>query len=235
MKSIIRKAAEGVALAALGLGALACATTHQTRKVETSGFLGDYSQLREGKGEEALLVYVDEKADFKKYRKIMLDPIAIYADEKSLFGGVSQEDQQALVNYFDATIREKLGPDYEFVDKAGPDTLRMRVAITEAKGAKVLMNVVSSFTPIGLGLSSLKKIATGTHTAVASTSAEMELLDSATGKRLMAGVDERAGRKFGGPKAKLSQWEQVRDAFDFWAARMQTRLAELRGDPPPAR
>lgn len=219
--------------AAIGVAALCagCAsTTHQTRSVEPSGFLHDYSQLREGKEGEPLLAYVDDKADFKKYRKIMMDPVVIYAEEKSLFGGVSREDQLALVNYFDATIREKLGHDYAFVDKPGPDVMRLRAAIADAKPGKPLMNVASSFTPMGLGLSTLKKIATGTHNAVGETSAEVELLDSQSGVRLMAAVDERAGRKFAGPKAKLAPWEQVRNALDFWAARMQARLAQLRGE-----
>ena len=44
-------------LCVLALALLAsCATTRQTRSVETSGFLGDYSMLRGGKGEEAQLV-----------------------------------------------------------------------------------------------------------------------------------------------------------------------------------
>jgi hypothetical protein len=45
--------------AIFALLAAGCVSTHRARSVETSGFLGDYSNLREGEGEEALLVYVN--------------------------------------------------------------------------------------------------------------------------------------------------------------------------------
>ena len=44
-----------------------CATTEQTRSVEPSGFLGDYSRLQPGKSGQALLVYIDGTADFSRY------------------------------------------------------------------------------------------------------------------------------------------------------------------------
>ncbi len=50
-------------IALLALFLAGCATTTQTRSVEKSGFLGDYSMLEEGEGDEALLLYVDEGAD----------------------------------------------------------------------------------------------------------------------------------------------------------------------------
>jgi hypothetical protein len=39
--------------------------------VDTAGFLGDYSMLREGEGKEAQLVYLNPGADFSGYDAIM--------------------------------------------------------------------------------------------------------------------------------------------------------------------
>lgn len=221
------------ALAALSLGLHACTTTMKTRSVEPSGFLGDISQLQEGGFGKAGLVYFDETAPWASYDKILLEPVQLYAAPGSKLEKLDPEQAKALLDYFDATLREHLGADYQFVDEAGPGTLRMRVALTEAKGAKVVLNVVSSVTWPGLALSTLKRVATGTHSAVAQTQAEMELLDAATGKRLAAAVDRRAGRKVTFRLDKFSRYAQVRDSFDYWAARMAERLEAARAGVAP--
>jgi hypothetical protein len=57
-------------------------------------------------------------------------------------------------------------------------------------------------------------------------SVEGELLDTATGKRIAAVIDRRAGTK--SLSGGFSRWGDVQDAFSFWARRMQTNLALLR-------
>ena len=86
-----------------------CAT-HQGRSIETSGFLGDYSQLREGTGKEAKLTYVNPQTDFRRYNKIILDPIKVYPGTKdSKLLKISPEDMIKLLDYLDATLRGKTG------------------------------------------------------------------------------------------------------------------------------
>jgi hypothetical protein len=217
----------------LTLGLLAglvcgCTSTYKARSVKTSGFLGDYSQLTAGEGDEALLRYVNPKADFKTYKKIMLDPVRVYAAKDSALAKLSKEDLQGLVNYLDATLRETLKADYTFVDKPGPDVMRLRVALTDAKGSRVIMDTISSVTPPGIALSAVKTVATGSSTAVGSASAECEGIDSVSNERLFAGVDARIGRKYTGKFDKFSKWHTAKDAFDYWALRLQTRLGEQR-------
>lgn len=217
----------GLALAAGLLSG--CASTYQARKAEPSGFLGNYSQLRTGEGDEALLVYVHPKADFKIYSEILLDPVQIYATKGSALAKLPREDLQRLVNYLDATLREHLKADYAIVTQAGPGVLRLRVAITEAKGAKVAMDTFSTLMPIGLALSEGKNLATGSHTAVGSVGVECEALDGQSNARLFAAVDERVGNKITGKFDKFDKWRTTTDSFDYWAERLQIRLKEERG------
>jgi hypothetical protein len=198
------------------------------RTVKQSGFLGDYSQLHKGKEGQARLVYFNPAADFKRYTKILFDPITIYAAEKSALAKLPEEDLQACVNYLDAAVRDALSPEYTFVEAAGPDVLRLRIAITEIKGANVAMNTVSTIMPVGLALSSVKKVATGTHSGVGLTSIEMELKDSESGERLAAAVDGRSGKKISGKMDKFDKYAAVNDAFDYWAKRLEQRLSEAR-------
>jgi hypothetical protein len=202
-----------------------CSSTHQTRKVETSGFLGDYSQLVGGSGDEAQLIYINPQADFNAYTRILMDPVKFYSDKNSKLEG---EDKKRIVDYLHATILEQLKYDYTFVNKPSEGTMRLRVAITEARGSKVVMDTISSIIPIGMALGLVKKVATGTNLSVGKASVELEILDSQTGERLVAAVDERAGRKYTGKFDKFQKYHTVEDAFDFWAEKLKKRLAEFR-------
>jgi hypothetical protein len=124
-------------------------------------------------------------------------------------------------------LREQLGKDYQIVNTAGPGVLRLRVALTEAGAGKPLLGVISSMSPPGIALSSLKTVATGKGTGVGTARVEMELLDAQTRQRLAAGVDAQSGNKrdfFG----NFDKWDDAQDAFDGWAAKLRARLMELR-------
>jgi hypothetical protein len=216
---------------ALSAGLLAgCTSTYQARRATKSGFLGDYSRLRPGKADQALLVYVNPRANFRVYNKIMLDPVRIYAAGNSSLAKLPREDLQRLVNYLGATLREHLKEDYAVVDQAGPGVMRLRVAITEAKGAKLVMDTISTLMPMSLAISEAKNLATGSHTAVGSAGVECEAVDSVSKTRLFAAVDERVGRKVTGKLDKFEKWRTANDAFDYWAERLQTRLREERSN-----
>jgi len=79
---------------------------------------------------------------------------------------------------------------------------------------------------MALGL--VKKVAVGTNLSVGKARVEMELQDSQTGERLIAAVDERAGRKYTGKMDKFDKYHTVEDAFDYWSKKLKKRLKELR-------
>ena len=226
-------------LASVLLGALAlggCASTYQQRSVKGSGFLSDYRQLKDRGGDTAMLSYIDPKVNFRAYNKIMLEPVRAYVSGKdSSMAKLSKENQQKLLNYFDARLRENLKRDFALVNQPGPGVLRIRVALTEATGSNVALDTVSTILPIGLALSSVKAIATGEHLNVGTIGAECEGLDSMTNKRLFAAVDARVGRKITMKFDKFSKWHAAEDACDFWAEQLHERLLEKSGRRPASR
>ncbi|MDD5282389.1 MAG: DUF3313 domain-containing protein [Candidatus Omnitrophica bacterium] len=193
-----------------------------------SGFLGDYSKLHRGKSGQAEFTYRDPNMDLSKYQRVMLDPVQLWAAETktSALSKLSREDQQLLVNYLYVALRDALQKDYVIVNEPGPDVMRVRCAITEARSTSPVKDLLSTITPAGLGISYAKRIVLGIHSGVGVVSVEGELLDSITGQRLAAVVDRRAGTK--SVLGKPTRWGDVQDAFNFWARRMQTNLAVLR-------
>jgi hypothetical protein len=207
---------------------IGCGSTYQARSAKTSGFLGDYSMLRKGGSGEALLVYIDTEADFKAYGKVLMEPIKVYTGKDGKLAKLPKKDVKRIVDYLDATIREQLKKDYTLTDQAGPDVMRLRVAVTEAEASAVVMDTVSSIIPVGVALSTLKRAAFGSHLSVGRAGVEAELQDSVSGKRLLAAVDRQVGRKYTAKFDKFEKWHAVQSAFDHWAVRLKERLTELR-------
>ena len=211
----------------LALGA-SCSTTYQARHAKPSGFLGDYSQLRKGKGQEPLLVYFNPAADVRAYDRILIDPVVGYLGQGSRLNRLSPADRQALLDYFHAALREQLGRDYALAARPGPGTLRLRIAVTDARGTKPVADTLSTVVPVALAVSALERVALGKTLTTGSVRIEAEALDAETGVRLAAMVDERVGAKVTGRLDKWSKWQDARDAFDYWSARMRGSLREFR-------
>lgn len=215
----------GFLFACFALTLNACPATLQSRSAKPAGFLKDYSQLKKGEKDQALLVYINSDANFSNYKKIIIDPITIWRIEKSSLDKLSDEDRSRLADYLHVAITLKLSEDYIIVLDPGRDVMRLRVAITEGKGSRVVLDTLSNILPPAIALSALKQIATGTPAAVGKAGIEGEVLDSLSNHRLGAFVDRRVGGK--AFKGKFNKWDDVQKAYDWWADRMKTRLAEL--------
>jgi hypothetical protein len=204
-----------------------CGTTQQVRKVRTSGFLGDYSQLDPGKSGEALLVYRNPAADFVAYDRVLVDPVAVWRGSGSELEEVPEEDLEKIANYLHRVLVDRLSEDYEVVSTPGPRTLRIRAAITELAQSWVPLDTVSTIEPFTRLASEVTRLATGTHLFVGNAGVEGEIVDATSGARLLAAVDHRAGEKV--LRGSQSSWDDVKGAFDFWATRLRDRLRQERG------
>ena len=76
MKKYIGMMVVGGLVAAVAAG---CASTGKARKVKESGFqpAANYALMKKTKGDIAQLLYVNPKANFKQYTKIIVDPVTI--------------------------------------------------------------------------------------------------------------------------------------------------------------
>lgn len=203
---------------------LGCATTQQAETVTKSGFLGDYSKLKAGKGDQALMVYKNPRAAWGMYTKIMVDPVSIYMTREAELRGDSKEERKELATYFNAALHEELKKNFKIVKTPGEDVLRLRVALRDGDQSEVLMDTISTVMPIGLALSSVKRQALGSDTAVGFAQAEADLRDSVDGTRLAAAVDKQFGTK--ALRSKFGTWNHAKEAMDHWAEQISARLLE---------
>jgi len=201
-----------------------CAQNKQARKVGTSGFLGDYSMLQEGKAGEALLLYLNPNADWASYDKILFESVTIWHGEDSKLDDVPKNDLQHLANYLHTAIVTKLRTDYEIVKEPGPDVLRVRMAITDAEKSKDVLDVFLTMEQQDLHLPGDKVMTVDASSVAGRVEIEGEITDAKSGVMLAAAVDNRSGSK---SDLKVS-WNDVEQAFQYWAERLNQRLRELR-------
>jgi hypothetical protein len=227
----------GVLIGGLLLAGAGCSTNRQqtTGTPETSGFLGDYSQMQAGLADRANLYYEAPNVNWAKYTKVWIKPIELWnsGDPDSPMGKISADDQQKLVDLLNTSLVNALSTNYTIVDQGGPDVLIVHAAITEAKKSKPVIGVVSAvYLPLKV-ISLGKQAIAGTGIGVGSVTIEAELLDGDTNERLVAVVDSRSGTtalrsKFDGT------WGDVEQSFDWWAARLDQRLTEEKSGTTPS-
>ena len=213
-----------------------CAATQEAKSVEKSGFLGDYSLLKEGQRstikegaeDQALWIYKNPSVDWRKYRKVQLDPVTVWMSQKdSQLKDVSVEDRQRLAALLWSQLDEQLRKDYQMTSQAGPDVMRIQAAITEAGSSNAVLDTVTSIIPQTRLLSGMKSLATGVSAFTGSASVEMKVTDTETGTILVAAVDRRGGTK--SLSGVTNSWNDVEQAYRFWAEKVRYRACQWRG------
>ena len=216
-----------LAIAAL-LGACAPTQTKQAPSVKPSGgFLGDYSKLHPGAPGEALLLYRAEGLNLAPYTKMILDRVEVWDDARAR-GEQLREDKQRLADLLYGTVLTRVRTYYVMTQTPGPDTIRLRIGLTEAQASSPTLDVLSMVGPVTGTISKANEVATGTQAFVGAASAEAEVLDTATGRVLLAAADRRVGQKaFTG---STGSWSDVQNGFIAWAERIVARL-QAEGGP----
>jgi hypothetical protein len=207
------------------LAAVGCGAVRGRRGApEEAGFLRNYGQLAEREGYEAQLVYVNPRADWSRYAAVEIDSVTLWASSATV--KLSKEDQQMLTDLVYKAMHEQLGKQFRLVTDPGPDVLRLRAALTQAKGANVPLRTMSTLVPQALILGTAVGLSADTASTVGTATLEMELLDSITGERLAAAVDQRAGTKSLLTTRTFTTWGDVEAAANFWAERTAQRLVK---------
>jgi Protein of unknown function (DUF3313) len=202
-----------------------CAHRRPVPPADASGFLDDYTLLREGGANELHLVYRNPKADWHAYAGVLLEPVTLWRSGRKSLEPVPQEDLLRLVTDFQSAVRGQLERDFRFVDQPGPGVMRIRLAITDAHASDPVLDVLTasrgSGRPHPAGAGALHP---ETRRFLESAAIEGDIRDSQTNTLLAEGVDRRR-REI--PASET--WGEVDHAFTVWAERMSARLETRTG------
>ncbi len=212
------------------LALCACAATQQAPLAQVqaapiTGLLTDTDQLTPGGPGQASLRYINPSVDWKSYTKIIIEPVTFWGGSST---DASTATQQMLCDYLYNALNEKLAANLQIVTEPGPNTLVLRVALTNVTASTPGLRTISVVVPQARLLTALGNVVTGNQAFAGSAQGEGELTDSVTGERLAAFVDKtQAAASI--TNAGSWQWGDVKTVMDSWVTLMQTRLTQLQG------
>ena len=211
----------------IGVAMLAACTTTQKATVSQAdikcGFIGPVcSQLKTGApGQQIAWLYTNPAVDWAKYKKLMIQPVTYWDDEKSK---VSVENQHRLTNFLYATLEQDMTKQFQVSDQDGPDVMQLQVALIDVSAATPVLRTITMVIPQARILATIKRGITGSYPFVGGVQAEFKLTDSLTGQVLAAGVDRRIG---GGNISTAAQWEwgDAENVMKAWSKLAAERLS----------
>jgi len=213
---IMKKAAILVLTVAIGFAI--AASTGFAADIQYSGFFGNpsvYDLLKPGPEGGAKLRWIKDGVQPEKYDKFMVDSVIFYLADKSDYKGIDPEEMKELADQFNREIVAAFKDRFPIVAEPGPSVVRIRIAITNIKQSRPGVSVVTSIIPVGIGVSLVKKGATGGWSGSGETGIEIMALDSMTNDILILLVDARKAEF----EQRFSKWGSATDAFKFWAER----------------
>ena len=116
--------------------ALLASCSTSGRPPGTSGFLGDYSVLVNGRADQARLIYFHPAADFSKYDAIIIDPIQVWDAKESVPLGTPSAELDEQARYFHETLRRHLEGAYRVIEVPEGNAMRLRIGLTAGLGSR---------------------------------------------------------------------------------------------------
>ena len=191
-----------------------------------SGFLdGYYKDLKPGPEGGVKERWLKPGVDFSKYDKVMLDGVVFYFAPDSDDKGIDPEQMKELSDAFNKELVNALKDKYPIVADPGPGVLRIKIALTGIKQSRPVLSGITSIVPVGIVISSVKRVSTGSWTGSGATRGEVMMIDPGNDEVIGVAVDEQAA----GFTDRFSKYGSAEEAFKFWAGRMKVFLDQAHG------
>jgi hypothetical protein len=190
-----------------------------------TGFLGAYAgNLKPGPEGGAKLTWLKPGVDFSRYKKVMVDYVVFALAEDSEYKYIDGNEMKTLGDAASLALVKAIEKKFPVVSEPGPDVVRIRIAIVDLKQSSPVSSTVTSVIPVGLGISLIKKSATGAWSGSGMTQVAAMFLDSMTNEVIVAGYDEYSA----GFTERFTKWGSVEDAFSYWGERGLKSLEVMR-------
>lgn len=157
--------------------------------------------------------------DWRRYHKLMIDPVAVYSGADNQFGDLPAEDQRKLANYMESTFAQKLGKRFELTNAPAQDTLRLKLTLTGAETSTAVLSTVSHFDIAGGLYNGVQAVRGGKGSFTGSVTYVVELYDASSNRLLQAYVSKQypnamnIGATFGSLGAAKTGIEKGADAL----------------------
>jgi len=212
-----------VCIASLAL--MGCASK-VTQPNEYSGYLGDYSRLKEEKSPSGAEVmrWVDPKIDLGKYSSVYIEPTQLYPKPQPTVK-IPAATLAGITSYYDQALKREAGKSLPLANSPGPGVLVVRAAIT-AVGSKTEGLKPYEVIPIAL-VAAAVSTASGIRDQETTLGTEAVFLDGANNAVIAQVVRKGTGKPLSNA-SQVMKPDDVKNVIDGWASDLHQSYLRLK-------
>ena len=202
-------------LCVASLGIAGCAS-QVTQPDEYSGFLSNYSQLKQAKSPSGVEVmrWVDPQLDLSRYNAVYIEPTQFYPKPQAT-AKIPDSTLNGINTYYNQALKRELAKSLPLANAPGPGVIVVRAAIT-AVSSKTEGLKPYEFIPVAL-VAAAVSTGTGIRDQETTLGTEAQFLDGANGKVLAQVVRKGTGKPLEND-AQVMKADDVKSVIDGWAS-----------------
>ncbi|WP_434570595.1 DUF3313 domain-containing protein [Pseudomonas sp. Z3-6] len=206
--------------------ALAGCSSKVTQPDEYSGFLGDYSRLKEEKSPSGAVVmrWIDPKIDPGKYTHLYIEPTQLYPKPQPTVK-IPQATLSGITAYYDQALKREAEESLPLATAPGPGVLVVRAAIT-AVSSKTEGLKPYEVIPIAL-VAAAVSTASGIRDQETTLGTEAVFLDGGTHAVVAQVVRKGTGKPLSN-ESQVMKPDDVKGVIDGWASDLHQSFLKLK-------
>ncbi|MBC8996827.1 DUF3313 domain-containing protein [Pseudomonas sp. N40(2020)] len=193
---------------------------------EYSGFLKDYSQLKEAKSPSGAEVmrWIDPKADINKFTSVYVEPTQLYPQPQPTTK-IPQQTLNGITSYYDKALKREIGKSLPLANGPGPGVMVVRAAIT-AVSSKTEGLKPYEVIPVAL-LAAAVSTASGIRDQETTLATEAVFLDGGNNKVVAQVVRKGTGKPLAN-ESQVMKADDVKNVIDGWASDLNQSYLKLK-------
>ncbi|NYH12137.1 DUF3313 domain-containing protein [Pseudomonas moraviensis] len=207
------------------LGVVGC-SSKTVAPDEYSGFLKDYSQLREAKSPSGAEVmrWIDPKIDIGKFTSVYIEPTQLYPKPQPTVK-IPQQTLNGITSYYDQALKRELGKSLPLASGPGPGVIVVRAAITAVSSKTEGLHAYEVI-PVAL-VAAAVSTASGIRDQETTLATEAVFLDGGTNKVAAQVVRKGTGKPLEND-SQVMKADDVKSVIDGWAADLHQSYLKLK-------
>ena len=212
-------------LCVASLGLTGCASK-VTQPDEYSGFLSDYSHLKQAKSPSGAEVmrWVDPKLDLSRYTAVYVEPTQ-FSPKPQDTAKIPESTLNGINTYYNQALKRELEKSLPLANAPGPGVIVVRAAIT-AVSSKTEALAPYEYIPVALVVAAAST-ASGHRDQETTLGTEAQFLDGASGKVIAQVVRKGTGKPLAN-EAQVMKADDVKSVIDGWASDLHQSYVKLK-------
>jgi len=191
-----------------------------------SGFLKDYSQLKETESPSGgtVMRWIDPKLDVNKYNSVYIEPTQLYPKPQPTVK-IPQATLNGITSYYDQALKREIGKSLPLAAGPGPGVIVVRAAITAVSSSTEGLKPYEVI-PIAL-VAAAVSTASGIRDQETDLATEAVFLDGSDNHVIAQVVRKGTGKPLEND-SQVMKADDVKGVLDGWAADLHQSYLKLK-------